>query len=95
LKKGDIPIHARIFAFADTLDAITNDRPYRKAQSFQFAREEIVRNVGSQFDPEIAEVFLSIPIDTWISIRREVLLNSSNRIQLWFKPKLEVLKSES
>ena len=57
---SEIPIGARIFAVADALDAITSDRPYRKARSFDEAREEILRCSGTQFDPEVVEVFLKI-----------------------------------
>lgn len=86
LKGEEIPIYARIFAFADTLDAITTDRPYRSAKSFKDALKEIERNKGSQFDPKITEVFLQIPIDEWIAIRREVLLESTGKIKLVYKP---------
>src|ERR1051326_8232930 len=51
LKGDDIPLGARIFAVADTLDAITSDRPYRGAQSLEAAKEEIMRWSGRQFDP--------------------------------------------
>ncbi|MGB6691841.1 MAG: HD domain-containing phosphohydrolase, partial [Terracidiphilus sp.] len=60
-----IPIGARIFAVADTLDAMTSDRPYRNALSFQNALEEIVRCSGSQFDPDVVQAFFSIPEDAW------------------------------
>jgi putative nucleotidyltransferase with HDIG domain len=60
--KGDaIPLGARIFAIADTLDAMTCDRPYRKALPYSAARQEITREAGRQFDPEIVKAFLSIP----------------------------------
>ena len=55
LKGAAIPVEARIFAVADTLDAITSDRPYRRARSFQEALEEIRRCSGSQFDPQVVE----------------------------------------
>jgi putative nucleotidyltransferase with HDIG domain len=56
-----IPLGARIFALADTLDAITVDRPYRKAAPFKAARDEIIRQSGQQFDPRVVKAFLSIP----------------------------------
>ena len=60
--KGDaIPLGSRIFAIADTLDAMTSDRPYRKAVPFSTARREITREAGRQFDPEVVKAFLSIP----------------------------------
>ena len=53
----EIPLAARIFAVADTLDAITSDRPYRERGSWESAREEIVRQSGRQFDPTVVEAF--------------------------------------
>jgi putative nucleotidyltransferase with HDIG domain len=69
LKGGEIPLGARIFAIADTLDAMTSDRPYRKGTSFANARAEIQRCSGTQFDPAIVEVFLSISGDRWKQAR--------------------------
>jgi putative nucleotidyltransferase with HDIG domain len=60
-----IPLEARIFSIADTVDAITSDRPYRKGRSFEEARREVERFSGSQFDPQLVEVFLSIPQERW------------------------------
>src|SRR5580698_1144287 len=51
LRGNEIPLGARIFALADTLDAMTSDRPYRRGTTFAAATEEIVRCSGSQFDP--------------------------------------------
>jgi putative nucleotidyltransferase with HDIG domain len=65
----EIPLGARIFAIADTLDAMTSDRPYRKALSFEQAREEIARFSGRQFDPAIVEVFLRVPTTRWEDLR--------------------------
>jgi putative two-component system response regulator len=56
----DIPVGARIFAVADTLDAMTSDRPYRRALTHEQALEEVERCAGTQFDPEIARVFLEL-----------------------------------
>src|ERR1700722_14614746 len=69
LRGEEIPLGARIFAIADTLDAMTSDRPYRKGTSFLEAREEIARCAGTQFDPQIVEVFLSLPPETWSGLR--------------------------
>jgi HD-GYP domain-containing protein (c-di-GMP phosphodiesterase class II) len=71
LRGEDIPLGARIFAIADTLDAITSDRPYRKASSFAFAAAEIERCCGSQFDPFVVKAFKKIPIETWEMLRAE------------------------
>ncbi len=72
LRGEAIPLGARIFAVADTLDSMTSDRPYRKALSFAQARAEIVRCSGSQFDPGIVQVFLAMPEGLWSDLRREV-----------------------
>ena len=72
LKGEEIPLGARIFAIADTLDAITSDRPYRSARSYQAAREEIELWSGRQFDPVIVRVFLSMPQSIWENLRLQV-----------------------
>lgn len=56
-----IPLGARIFAIADTYDAITNDRPYRRRATVDSARAEVARCAGTQFDQRCAEAFLAIP----------------------------------
>ena len=70
LKGEEILLSARIFAVVDTLDAITSDRPYRRAASFEVASETIHRLSGSQFDPRVVSVFLDIPKETWLAIAR-------------------------
>jgi putative nucleotidyltransferase with HDIG domain len=72
LRGAAIPIGARIFAIADTLDAITSDRPYRGGKSFDVARHEILRCSGTQFDPAVVEVFLKIPNELWQELRTEI-----------------------
>jgi len=72
LAEEQIPLGARIFAIADTLDAMTSDRPYRQALPFSTAREEIIRESGKQFDPDVVRVFLSLPEQTWEEIRSQV-----------------------
>jgi putative nucleotidyltransferase with HDIG domain len=72
LSGSQIPIGARIFAVADALDAITSDRPYRRACGFDAAREEILRCSGTQFDPGVVEVFLKIPNELWHELRSEI-----------------------
>jgi putative nucleotidyltransferase with HDIG domain len=72
LHGAEIPVGARIFAIADTLDAITSDRPYRVARTFDAAREEILRCSGTQFDPAVVEVYLRIPNELWLELRTEI-----------------------
>jgi putative nucleotidyltransferase with HDIG domain len=72
LKAEEIPLGARIFSVADTLDAITSDRPYRPAQTVKAAKEEIQRWTGRQFDPEVVKVFLGMPDKLWEDLRREI-----------------------
>lgn len=72
IRGGEIPIGSRIFAVADTLDAITSDRPYRNARSFDTARQEVLRCSGTQFDPAVVEVFLKIPNELWNELRSEI-----------------------
>jgi len=69
LKGEEIPIGARIFAVADTFDAMTSDRPYRKALPVSAARAEIQKFSGVQFDPQVVEAFLSKPDSFWAEIR--------------------------
>src|ERR1700756_1465378 len=72
LRGEDIPLGARIFSVADTLDAMTSARPYRAAQSVAAAREEIIRFSGRQFDPEVVRVFLQMPDTIWDDLRKEI-----------------------
>jgi len=57
----DIPLASRIIMFADTIDAMTTDRPYRKAMSAAEVRDELVKFSGTQFDPNICEALLNSP----------------------------------
>ncbi len=70
LKGAEIPQSARIFAVADAFDAITSDRPYRRASSFEVGREIMEPQSGRQFDPEVLKAFLSIPLTTWPAIAK-------------------------
>ena len=60
LKGTDIPLAARIFALSDAYDAMTNERPYRQAMSHEAALLQLLRNAGTQFDPNLVELFISI-----------------------------------
>jgi putative nucleotidyltransferase with HDIG domain len=70
LKGQEIPIGARIFAVADTLDAITSDRPYRSAQPFENGFKVIHSESGRLFDPQITSAFFSLPKESWATIAR-------------------------
>lgn len=72
LKGDEIVLGARIFAIADTLDAITSDRPYRRANTFQAARKEILRCSGTQFDPEVVKVYNLLPDSLWENLQSEI-----------------------
>ncbi len=63
LKGEDIPLGARIIAVADTFEAMTADRPYRKALPVDVAYQEIEKNAETQFDPKAVAVFLEISKD--------------------------------
>jgi putative nucleotidyltransferase with HDIG domain len=63
-----IPLGARIFAVADSFDAMTSDRPYRHAMSVEDARGEVARCRGTQFDPEVADAFARLPLERLVAI---------------------------
>src|SRR5690349_25014286 len=70
LKGDQIPLGARIFSVADTLDAMTSDRPYRAKLPFEVARDEIQRWSGRQFDPQVVATFLQMPENIWDDLRK-------------------------
>ena len=72
LRGEQIPLGARIFSIADALDAMISDRPYRRALPMAHAKEEIRRCAGTQFDPKIVSVFLSIPDKHWQELRQNL-----------------------
>lgn len=59
LRRHQIPLAARIFSVADAFDAMTHDRPYRRARSSIEALDEIERCAGTHFDPDVASAFLA------------------------------------
>ncbi|MDH4231520.1 MAG: HD domain-containing protein [Nitrospirota bacterium] len=67
LKHDEIPIMARILSVADTFDALTSDRPYRRKHTKEEAVREIMRCSGTQFDPAVVEAFLK-----WVNLQRRV-----------------------
>jgi putative nucleotidyltransferase with HDIG domain len=72
LRGNEIPLGARIFSVADTLDAIISNRPYRPARTLEEARKEIKAWTGRQFDPEVVDVFLKMPDDIFEELRRQI-----------------------
>jgi response regulator RpfG family c-di-GMP phosphodiesterase len=70
LRGEAIPLGARVFAVADALDAMTYDRPYSRAISFEAARQEIIRSAGTHFDPAVVDAFLTIPTTVLEAIRQ-------------------------
>lgn len=73
IKGTAIPVGARIFSVADAFDTMTNNRPYRKALSYQKAVKEILRCSGTQFDPKVVESFLKIPEAEWKKTRENLI----------------------
>jgi HD-GYP domain-containing protein (c-di-GMP phosphodiesterase class II) len=72
LRGEQICLGARVFAVVDTYDAITSDRPYRRARGYEVARREIERYAGLQFDPAVVAAWMSIPPEEWSRIRRQL-----------------------
>ena len=69
LKGEEIPLGARVFAVADAFDALTYDRPYSRAISFEETRERIRDAVGTHFDPGVVKTFLAMPLKIFEEIR--------------------------
>ncbi len=89
LKNKKIPSEARIFALADALDAITSHRPYREERTFSYAKKEIQKHSGTQFDPEVVEAFCSFPLEKWEKIRFE-----TTKIMPFFEDMMQVNREE-
>ncbi|MDP3236474.1 MAG: response regulator [Myxococcales bacterium] len=79
LARNEIHIGARIFAVADTLDAMTSDRPYRKGTTFANAVAEITRCGGSQFDPDVVKAFNAIGEVGLIRIKEDMMARRKAR----------------
>ncbi len=79
LRGEQIHLGARVFAVADAFDAITSDRPYRAAQSMSSARREIEKNSGTQFDPNVVNIFLSISTEFWVMLRDQICGNGRGK----------------
>ena len=86
-----IPVGARIFAVADTLDAMTSDRPYRPATTFAVAREEIIQQSGKQFDPAVVAAFLMIDEGPWAELgTRKGITKSLGMARAKFVPPAQI-----
>ena len=72
LRGNDIPLGARIFAVADTVDAMTSDRPYRSALSFEEAQEQIRAGAGQGYDSQVANAFLAHATEKWKALRHSI-----------------------
>jgi hypothetical protein len=81
LRGQEIHIGARIFAVADTLDAMTSDRPYRKGTTFANAIAEITRCAGTQFDRDVVRAFLDIGEQALIKIKEDMHLRKLTLVQ--------------
>jgi HD-GYP domain-containing protein (c-di-GMP phosphodiesterase class II) len=72
LRGETIPLGARLFAVADTFDALTSDRPYRQGRPMAEAREIVATEAGVKFDPDVVAAFLAVPLAEWEQIRSQV-----------------------
>ena len=72
----------RIICLADSFDAMTSSRTYRKALPLEVARDEIRRCAGSQFDPELAETFLRITADDFVALLRDHSAQAKKMLEL-------------
>jgi putative nucleotidyltransferase with HDIG domain len=86
LRGEQISTAARIFSIADTFDAITSDRPYRAALSIEQARAEIHMGRGTQFDPELADLFAQLPDELLIRVREQLPENGTDEEQTVLHP---------
>ena len=79
-----IPLLARICIVADAVDAMMNDRSYSQGKSIEDARREVIKNKGSQFDPEIVDMVLTLD---WQCFRPAPLTQAGLNVD---KPELEL-----
>jgi putative nucleotidyltransferase with HDIG domain len=82
LRAEDIDICARIFAVADAFDAITSDRVYRRAKSYEAAAKELDDWAGRQFDPKVVEAFHRVPKEDWEELHRQSLLPKADQFDV-------------
>ncbi len=82
LKAHEIDLNARIFAVADAFDAITSDRVYRRARSYEAAAAELDEWAGRQFDPHVVEAFHRVPPEDWEELRRLSVMKKQEKLTL-------------
>lgn len=72
LEGKQIPLEARIFAVADAFDAITSERPYKKARTYEDAIATLIEDSNKYFDPTVVTAFLKVPKEEWLAILDQV-----------------------
>jgi len=82
LRAEEIDLNARIFAVADAFDAITSDRVYRRARSYEAAAAELDDWAGRQFDPQVVEAFHRVPPEDWEELRRLSVVKKQEKLTL-------------
>lgn len=82
LQQEEIDVNARIFSVADAFDAITSDRVYRRAKSYEAAAQELDEWSGRQFDPKVVEAFHRVPKEDWEELHRQSLLPKHDEFEV-------------
>lgn len=82
LKETEIDVCARIFSVADAFDAITSDRVYRRAKSYEAAAQELDDWAGRQFDPRVVEAFHRVPREDWDELHRRSLQTKHDHVDV-------------
>ena len=95
LKGNEIPIQARIITLADSYDAMNSKRIYRNALSFKQIKEEIEKNAGTQFDPEITQIFLKLMDDgSLFNLEHEIIPVQENTIDKFISDVVSTIKNQ-
>lgn len=92
LQQEEIDVNARIFSVADAFDAITSDRVYRRAKSYEAAAQELDDWSGRQFDPKVVEAFHRVPKEDWEELHRQSLLPKHDELEV--RRMVELLESQ-
>ncbi len=82
LKECEIDLNARIFAVADAFDAMTSDRVYRRARSYEAAAAELDKWAGRQFDPQVVEAFHRVAPEDWEELRCLSIMKKQEKLTL-------------